>query len=213
MTITGWAILGTVPAGLLARRRYWRTAVAVGLVCVVILPGGWWSLQVELSEPQPLSGTVQRAPAAPFGASFTRTAHLGGPTSLMSQGARWLVPVPDTHIPEGLLLNVARVFWYGAWSLGALMYLAAPLSGPDRNALVVAPMARRLASKSARGSVIDGSNHWAESAASPLRRRSPSSASEERCDVQEHAAQRPRDVLGAGFVEVVRDPGAGSPVP
>ena len=86
MTITGWAILGTVPAGLLARRRYWRTAVAVGLVCVVILPGGWWSLQVELSEPQPLSGTVQRAPAAPFGASFARTAHLGGPTSFDVSG-------------------------------------------------------------------------------------------------------------------------------
>lgn len=131
MTIAGWAMLGAGPAALLVRRRFRRTATAVGLVCIVILPGAWWSLQVDLPEPRPFSGTAQRAtPPVPPGASPPRTAHLIGPTSWISKGARWLVPVPDTRIPDGLLLDAAQVSWYGAWSLGALMHGSAPFLAP-----------------------------------------------------------------------------------
>ena len=129
MTIAGWAMLGAGPMALLMRRRFRRTAAAVGLVCIVILPGAWWSLQVDLPEPRPLSGTVPRTvlPPVPLGPP---TAHRVGPTSWMSRGARWLVPVPDTRIPDGLFLNVAQVSWYAAWSLGALMHVSAPFLAP-----------------------------------------------------------------------------------
>lgn len=131
MTIAGWAMLGAGPAALLVRRRFRRTATAVGLVCIVILPGAWWSLQIDLPEPRPFSGTVQRTtPPVPPGASPPRTAHRIGPTSWISKGARWLVPVPDTRIPDGLLLDAAQVSWYGAWSLGALMHGSAPFLAP-----------------------------------------------------------------------------------
>lgn len=128
MTIAGWAMLGAGPMALLMRRRFRRTAAAVGLVCIVILPGAWWSLQVDLPEPRPLNGTVQRTtlPVPPS----PPTAHRVGPTSWMSRGARWLVPVPDTRIPDGLFLNVAQVSWYAAWSLGALMHVSAPFLAP-----------------------------------------------------------------------------------
>ena len=132
MTITGWAILGAGPAAFLVRRRFWRTATAVGLFCIVVLPGGWWSLQVDLPEPRPLRDAVQGTtpPSAPFDAGSPRADHRVGPTSLMSRGARWLVPVPDTRIPDGLFLDVARASWYSAWSLGALMYMSAPFLAP-----------------------------------------------------------------------------------
>lgn len=135
MTITGWAILGTGPAALLARRRCWRTATAVGVICIVVLPGAWWSLRVDLPEPRPFSGTVQGGgPTVPPRAS-SRTAHRVGPTSSISRGARWLVPVPDTRIPEGLFLDMTRVAWYGAWSLGGLMYESAPFLAPSATLL------------------------------------------------------------------------------
>ena len=48
----------------------------------------------------------------------------------MSRSARWLVPVPDTRIPDGLFLDAAHASWYGAWSLGALMHVSAPFLAP-----------------------------------------------------------------------------------
>ena len=132
MTISGWAILGSVPAAWLVRRGFWRAATAVGVICVLILPSAWWSLQIALPEPQPFSGTVRSefVPGVTPDAGFPRTGGLVGPTGWLSKGARWLVPVPDTRIPDGLFLDVARLSWYGAWSLGSLMYLSAPFLAP-----------------------------------------------------------------------------------
>ena len=131
MTIAGWALLGAGPAALLVRHGFRCTATAVGLVCIVILPGAWWSLQVDLPEPRPFSGTVRGArPPVPPGASPPRTVHRTEPTSRVYKGTRWLVPVPDTRIPDGFLLGAAQASWYGAWSLGALLHGSAPFLAP-----------------------------------------------------------------------------------
>ena len=108
MVIAGFALLGLGPVTWLVHRRFWRASVIVGVVCLVILPGAWWSLRIDLPASQPI----------------------GGRDSLLSDAARWLVPMADTHIPEGPGLYVARVIWYGTFSLGALLYLSAPFMAP-----------------------------------------------------------------------------------